>query len=104
SRRRHTRFSRDWSSDVCSSDLAIAQPPIERHTVRVDALNDLVATVGDQFWTWVVLPILVVLGVYFTVRSGVVQFRLIPEMFRTRSEERRVGKESRLRWARREMI
>src|SRR5690606_40007378 len=27
SRRRHTRFSRDWSSDVCSSDLADdAQP------------------------------------------------------------------------------
>src|SRR5690606_39560340 len=24
SRRRHTRFSRDWSSDVCSSDLAQA--------------------------------------------------------------------------------
>src|SRR5690606_30323397 len=24
SRRRHTRFSRDWSSDVCSSDLALA--------------------------------------------------------------------------------
>src|SRR5207302_5798968 len=23
SRRRHTRFSRDWSSDVCSSDLLI---------------------------------------------------------------------------------
>src|SRR5690606_40274362 len=23
SRRRHTRFSRDWSSDVCSSDLHI---------------------------------------------------------------------------------
>src|SRR5690606_40677925 len=23
SRRRHTRFSRDWSSDVCSSDLDI---------------------------------------------------------------------------------
>src|SRR5690606_39394007 len=23
SRRRHTRFSRDWSSDVCSSDLVI---------------------------------------------------------------------------------
>src|SRR5690606_40768970 len=30
SRRRHTRFSRDWSSDVCSSDLAderLARPP-----------------------------------------------------------------------------
>src|SRR5690606_15119213 len=25
SRRRHTRFSRDWSSDVCSSDLEIRQ-------------------------------------------------------------------------------
>src|SRR5690606_37879009 len=24
SRRRHTRFSRDWSSDVCSSDLTVA--------------------------------------------------------------------------------
>src|SRR5690606_39541330 len=24
SRRRHTRFSRDWSSDVCSSDLPAA--------------------------------------------------------------------------------
>src|SRR5690606_41210367 len=24
SRRRHTRFSRDWSSDVCSSDLGYA--------------------------------------------------------------------------------
>src|SRR5690606_39682144 len=23
SRRRHTRFSRDWSSDVCSSDLQV---------------------------------------------------------------------------------
>src|SRR5690606_5341899 len=26
SRRRHTRFSRDWSSDVCSSDLASPHP------------------------------------------------------------------------------
>src|SRR5690606_40678688 len=25
SRRRHTRFSRDWSSDVCSSDLRLTQ-------------------------------------------------------------------------------
>src|SRR5260370_41226175 len=28
SRRRHTRFKCDWSSDVCSSDL----PPVSRHT------------------------------------------------------------------------
>src|SRR5690606_17900410 len=26
SRRRHTRFSRDWSSDVCSSDLPNDRP------------------------------------------------------------------------------
>src|SRR5690606_41164425 len=26
SRRRHTRFSRDWSSDVCSSDLVWPVP------------------------------------------------------------------------------
>src|SRR5690606_40826269 len=26
SRRRHTRFSRDWSSDVCSSDLHHPKP------------------------------------------------------------------------------
>src|SRR5690606_40158802 len=25
SRRRHTRFSRDWSSDVCSSDLDLVE-------------------------------------------------------------------------------
>src|SRR5690606_33167695 len=27
SRRRHTRFSRDWSSDVCSSDLPLPVSP-----------------------------------------------------------------------------
>src|SRR5690606_40047535 len=26
SRRRHTRFSRDWSSDVCSSELVLVPP------------------------------------------------------------------------------
>lgn len=49
----------------------------------MDALNDFVLSAGDGLWTWVVLPILVLLGLYFTLRSGVVQFRLIPEMFRT---------------------
>src|SRR5207253_6068246 len=28
SRRRHTRWPRDWSSDVCSSDLLIFVPPL----------------------------------------------------------------------------
>src|SRR5690606_40577139 len=33
SRRRHTRFSRDWSSDVCSSDLGVpdVHPLYEYH-------------------------------------------------------------------------
>src|SRR5690606_41134396 len=30
SRRRHTRFSRDWSSDVCSSDLKVSALSIEK--------------------------------------------------------------------------
>src|SRR5690606_40299891 len=30
SRRRHTRFSRDWSSDVCSSDLKKNEPAPDR--------------------------------------------------------------------------
>src|SRR5690606_7772742 len=29
SRRRHTRFSRDWSSDVCSSDLVLIEVLVE---------------------------------------------------------------------------
>src|SRR5690606_40434084 len=33
SRRRHTRFSRDWSSDVCSSDLELV--------TDIDAKNKL---------------------------------------------------------------
>src|SRR5690606_32131216 len=36
SRRRHTRFSRDWSSDVCSSDL-IVRAELEFHRRAVGA-------------------------------------------------------------------
>src|SRR5256884_4185518 len=34
SRRRHTRCSRDWSSDVCSSDLFLAAAPRWRPAAR----------------------------------------------------------------------
>src|SRR5579885_2170184 len=42
SRRRHTRSKRDWSSDVCSSDLvhpggAGGEPEVQRRIVRGDA-------------------------------------------------------------------
>ncbi|AEG44689.1 amino acid carrier protein [Isoptericola variabilis 225] len=46
-------------------------------------LNDWILAAGDGLWTWVVLPVLAVLGVYFTLRSGVVQLQMLPEMFRT---------------------
>jgi AGCS family alanine or glycine:cation symporter len=46
-------------------------------------LNDWILAAGDGLWTWVVLPVVAVLGVYFTLRSGVVQLRMLPEMFRT---------------------
>src|SRR5687768_18512687 len=38
SRRRHTRCSRDWSSDVCSSDLTLEDPhqfPSEREFLQL---------------------------------------------------------------------
>src|SRR5690606_9026478 len=42
SRRRHTRFSRDWSSDVCSSDLVAHARQEERQEAGV-ARSHLVA-------------------------------------------------------------
>jgi AGCS family alanine or glycine:cation symporter len=53
----------------------------------MDAVNEWLLTWGDNLWTWIVLPVVVLLGLYFTVRSGVVQFRLIPEMFRTLTDK-----------------
>src|SRR5205809_7755382 len=65
SRRRHTRCSRDWSSDVCSSDLA-----------GVRAFGEMV----DLLW-----------------KQGQLSGATRLEGFWNRSEERRVGKESRSR-------
>src|SRR2546422_9106034 len=36
SRRRHTRCSRDWSSDVCSSDLLIARKDMKLEWPRME--------------------------------------------------------------------
>src|SRR5438270_10113450 len=35
SRRRHTRFDCDWSSDVCSSDLLPGRAPADHHTAGI---------------------------------------------------------------------
>ncbi|MFD0773496.1 alanine/glycine:cation symporter family protein [Streptomonospora algeriensis] len=45
--------------------------------------NDLVTSFTDVFWAWILIPILTVLSLYFTVKLGAVQLRLLPEMFRT---------------------
>src|SRR3712207_8697275 len=81
SRRRHTRYWRDWSSDVCSSDLTLEHKFSE----------------GGQFITS--LPIgteaqaNVFPGDTRTVRDAIELSAHI------RSEERRVGKECRSRWS-----
>lgn len=48
----------------------------------MNVLNDLLVGLNDLFWSFLVIPLLVVLALYFTVRSGFVQLRLFPEMFR----------------------
>src|SRR2546422_1050240 len=75
SRRRHTRCSRDWSSDVCSSDLGgcYREPrgsPAEHARVEEEISGAA------------------------SVRSHVRAESVI-----ARSEERRVGKECRSRWS-----
>lgn len=47
-----------------------------------ESYNALVLALGDTLWTWIVLPVLALLGLYFTIRSGVVQLRLVPDMFK----------------------
>src|SRR5438034_8804142 len=78
SRRRHTRSLCDWSSDVCSSDLA--------------ALKELRETLAAQKTKSPKLDVAV-----FKELTGVSRKYAIP-LLEYRSEERRVGKECRSRW------
>src|SRR5690606_39642718 len=41
SRSRHTRFSRDWSSDVCSSDLKKPPYSFQYNQIQLPAKNSL---------------------------------------------------------------
>src|SRR5690606_40707602 len=97
SRRRHTRFSRDWSSDVCSSDLAIikyrgwaaSSEYIRRNTDDPITTNGL----GDTQY--------VVTGYGINTQLSKMLSRKTELAVRyafVRSEERRVGKEARARW------
>src|SRR2546421_3185093 len=88
SRRRHTRSDRDWSSDVCSSDLervVAFQKSIEPAQYRqLLVLRILVRTFGDE---------------QTNVRARAVKSVNIAHPLVQRSEERRVGKECRSRWS-----
>src|SRR3712207_7704258 len=92
SRRRHTRYWRDWSSDVCSSDLgALADlagwwPELsaERKVELLEAV-DVEVRVG------------LVLG---WAKEALAELELAEKIStEVRSEERRVGKECRSRWS-----
>ncbi|MDN3311456.1 alanine/glycine:cation symporter family protein [Microbacterium oryzae] len=53
----------------------------------MDEIEAGIAAAGDQLWTWVVLPIVALLGLYITARSGAVQIRMLPEMIRTLADK-----------------
>src|SRR5690606_30889714 len=50
SRRRHTRFSRDWSSDVCSSDLTVPLTHELLHTIPL--FRDRILLVASPGTPW----------------------------------------------------
>src|SRR3712207_7661641 len=84
SRRRHTRYWRDWSSDVCSSDLKLSdgvrRVNASASASREEAPQEVAALVGEH-------P---------AADLGTV---VEPRVAEDRSEERRVGKECRSRWS-----
>src|SRR5207247_7144733 len=95
SRRRHTRSTRDWSSDVCSSDLTSAQADeIEIHGIA--AAHPTVER--DESGRCRFLGYIVRWNGLTLYHSGDTLWH--PGVLPARSEERRVGKECRCRWAR----
>src|SRR5205085_5835524 len=84
SRRRHTRFDCDWSSDVCSSDL---EYPITALSLAINSTvpNHTYKTAGIK------------INASNYVLSGCTP---ISNGYCLRSEERRVGKECRYWWSR----
>src|SRR2546429_2971726 len=88
SRRRHTRCSRDWSSDVCSSDLL---------EIRVTH-GSRSATTKDENGPRHLCFVFNAIGSYFHRSKEDRGMRPEHWLF-TRSEERRVGKECRSRWS-----
>src|SRR5690606_40799778 len=88
SRRRHTRFSRDWSSDVCSSDLLDERPNVRLHGVDVLREHRLL----DSYDQPLVCDVDVV---DLDLRRFAIEEVMELLLRVLRSEERRVGKECR---------
>lgn len=52
-------------------------------TNGVDQLTDAIGVFNDDyFWLWLIIPLLAIVSLYITIRTGGVQFRMFPEMFR----------------------
>ncbi|MEL7977511.1 alanine/glycine:cation symporter family protein [Isoptericola sp. F-RaC21] len=49
----------------------------------MESFNEALAGFNDGLWLYLVVPVLAALCLYFTVRSGAVQIRLLPDMFRS---------------------
>src|SRR5438874_6809244 len=97
SRRRHTRSLRDWSSDVCSSDLpnALFTGSHFEWRVPMDDENTLSVT-----WAFERVPKEQEPYVQGAIPSwhGPIKDPETGRWITSRSEERRVGKECRSRW------
>src|SRR5690606_40817949 len=91
SRRRHTRFSRDWSSDVCSSDLDRLNFKGHKVSIIDYKTGKLMPGHRDQMEGYA--AILNEMG--FEVEKKILIY--INNDVKIRSEERRVGKECRSR-------
>lgn len=55
-------------------------------------LDNIIASVNNALYTYILIIILVLGGLYFTFRTGFVQFCLIPDMFRAVTEKPKDGK------------
>src|SRR5690606_40283175 len=99
-RRRHTRFSRDWSSDVCSSDLqSYTVNNLAPGTYTYYLTLTTAKKPGDYGYTDqtpnVAMPACTIPVTFTLEPTPDLNFTLAAQ----RSEERRVGKECRSRSA-----
>ncbi|WP_309080959.1 alanine/glycine:cation symporter family protein [Zhihengliuella sp.] len=58
-----------------------------------EAIEAWLGDSGGWLWTWIILPVVAFVGLYFTFRTGVVQARLLPNMLRTLTDKALVGRD-----------